>query len=184
MSPVDTGLAFFVADFWANGQTLFERLVKEVSWSSQIRARKVASFGVPYNYSGIVWPEQPMHEALVPIVEKLELRLGYAPNNCLLNYYPDGDSTMGYHFDSVGELEPETGISIVSLGSTRTISFRKEPDRKEVHELPLTSGSLLHMGGPMQSSWMHAIRKSENVSERRISLTFRKIIPQPLTKID
>lgn len=174
-SPIAEGVAFFRPGFLAESQNLFERLSVEVAWDDRFRARRIASFGVPYNYSGTVWPEVPMPEILLPVVAAVADVLGYEPNNCLLNFYPDGDSTMGYHSDSVVDLEPGTGISIVSLGVARAISFRREADRAEVHELSLDSGSLLHMSAGMQTGWRHAILRTEGVSAGRISLTFRRV---------
>ena len=174
-SPIMQGVAFFSPGFLAGSDGLFARLAAEVKWDDRIRARRVASFGVPYNYSGTVWPEAPMPELLVPIVAAVAKAVGYEPNNCLANYYPSGDSTMGYHADSVVELEPGTGISIVSLGTPRVITFRREDDRSEIHELLLESGSLLHMTAAMQSMWRHAVLRAEGVSAGRISLTFRRI---------
>ncbi|MBA4192085.1 MAG: alpha-ketoglutarate-dependent dioxygenase AlkB [Planctomycetaceae bacterium] len=174
-SPIEEGVAFFVPGFLAGGRELFDRLAADVLWDDRIRARRVASFGVPYNYSGTVWPEAPMPDSLVPVVASVALAVGHEPNNCLANYYPDGGSTMGYHSDAVDELEPGTGIAIVSLGAARAISFRREEDRSEVHELVLESGSLLYMTAIMQSAWRHAVLRSEGTKTGRISLTFRRI---------
>ncbi|VTS07514.1 alpha-ketoglutarate-dependent dioxygenase AlkB [Tuwongella immobilis] len=174
-SPIEEGVALFRPDFWIECDALFSQLVAEVAWDDRIRARRVASFGVPYNYSGTVWPAAPIPTILMPMLAALTDVVGYAPNNCLANYYPTGDSTMGYHADSVSELEPGTGISIVSLGATRAITFRRERSRSEVYELPLSSGSLLHMTAQMQSAWRHAVLRAEGVSAGRISLTFRRI---------
>ncbi len=175
LSPIDEGVAFFRPKFLADSQELFERLAVEVVWDDRIRARRVASFGVPYNYSGTVWPEAPMPDSLVPVAAAVAMIAGYEPNNCLANFYPDGDSTMGYHSDSVDEIESGTGITIVSLGAARAISFRSEADRSEIHELVLGSGSLLHMTAAMQSTWRHAVLRSEGVTMGRISLTSRRI---------
>lgn len=177
VAPVEEGVAFFLPDFLAGSQQLYERLVSEVAWDDRIRARRVASFGVPYNYSGTVWPEAPLPDVLVTVSIAVSKVVGYEPNNCLANFYPDGGSTMGYHSDSVADLASGTGITIVSLGTPRAISFRREPDRSEVHELVLGSGSLLHMSAAMQASWRHAILRSDEVAAGRISLTFRRLLP-------
>jgi alkylated DNA repair dioxygenase AlkB len=174
-SPVEEGVAFFRPGFLTDSQWLFDQLVTEVAWDDRIRARRVASFGVPYNYSGTVWPDAPLPDTILPVSAAIARVVGYEPNNCLLNYYPDGGSTMGYHSDSVSELEPGTGISIVSLGATRTLSFRRESDRSEVHALALEGGSLLHMTAAMQPLWKHAVLRTEGVEEGRISLTFRRV---------
>jgi alkylated DNA repair dioxygenase AlkB len=176
VSPIEEGLAFFLPDFLVGGQDLFEQLASEVAWDDRIRARRVASFGAPYNYSGTVWPEVPLPDMLVPVSSGVAKAVGYQPNNCLANFYPDGGSTMGYHSDSVTELVASTGISIVSLGAPRAISFRRESNRSEVHELMLVNGSLLHMSAAMQSSWRHAILRSDETTGGRISLTFRSLV--------
>jgi len=179
-SPIDEGLAFYRPGFPANGRDLLERLAAEVGWDDHIRARRVASVGAPYNYSGTVWPETPAPALLIPFLRAVVRAVGYEPNNCQANYYPDGGSTMGYHSDSVAELEPATGISIVSLGAPRAISFRRAADRSEAHELVLDDGSLLHMTTAMQAAWRHAVLRAEGLAAGRISLTIRRIArPSP-----
>ncbi|MFT5096791.1 MAG: alkylated DNA repair dioxygenase AlkB, partial [Psychrobacter okhotskensis] len=41
---------------------------------------------------------------------------GYLPNNCLVNYYLDGSSKMGFHSDDTSQLADGTGVAILSLG--------------------------------------------------------------------
>jgi alkylated DNA repair dioxygenase AlkB len=174
-SLIDDGLLLFLPNFLSRSQVLFERLVLEVAWDDRIRARRVASFGVPYNYSGTVWPQTELPPMLMPVADAVAAAIGYSPNNCLANYYPDGNSVMGYHSDSVTDLPTGTGISIVSLGAPRVISFRRELDRTVIHELILGSGSLLHMTTTLQAVWRHAILRSTETVGGRISLTFRRL---------
>ncbi len=163
------------ADFVADPDTLYQTLVSEVAWEEHIKARKTASFGQAYNYSRITYAVTPMHPRLVPIVDHLEATLGFRPNNCLLNFYEDGTSTMGYHSDSTEELAPGTGVAIVSLGAVRSLTFRSKTDDAEKHSYLLKSGSLLYMSQAIQDDWKHAILKQDNVGSR-ISLTFRQLI--------
>ena len=46
---------------------------------------------------------------------QLETAIGFKPNNCLINYYLDGRSKMGWHSDQTDILEGATGIAIVSI---------------------------------------------------------------------
>ena len=66
--------------------------------------------------------------------------------------YESGDSTMGFHSDSVGELEPRTGIAIVSLGAERRITFQYKRGKKEEFHYLLKSGSLLYMSPEIQQA--------------------------------
>jgi hypothetical protein len=160
--------------FLAESRELYESLVTSVAWDKRLRARQAASFGVPYNYSGIEWPFSPFPQVLLPLLDRVSDSLGYSPNNCLANYYPSGESTMGFHSDSAEGLEPGTGIAIVSLGVERTITFRRIEDKTATECYRLTSGSLLWMSLDMQTQWKHAILTDAAVNGGRISLTFRQ----------
>lgn len=171
----DSGALWVDEGFLPGSQTLFVELLKAVVWDERMRARKAASFGVPYNYSGIAWPANPFPEMLLAVRDRLTERLGWQPNSCLAHYYPGGASTMGYHSDATDELDPGTGIAIVSLGSERDISFRYQQDRQRLEHYHLPSGSLLYMTPAMQHDWKHAILASQATEGGRISLTFRRM---------
>lgn len=109
------------------------------------------------------------------VCDQLEAALGFRPNNCLLNYYEDGGSSMGFHSDSSEELLAGTGVAIVSLGHVRSIVFRSKADKSVEFAYPLPSGSLLYMTKQIQDAWLHAIPKDPSAGER-ISMTFRAIV--------
>jgi alkylated DNA repair dioxygenase AlkB len=167
--------------FLPDCQALFTRLTSSIAWDERMRARQAASFGVPYNYSGISWPACPFPDDLVPVLERVATRVGWRPNNCLAHFYPDGRSTMGFHSDATDELETATGIAVVSLGAERTITFRHQAERR-LEQYPLLSGSLLVMSRTLQADWKHAILAAEGLDGGRISLTFRCMkVPGPGT---
>lgn len=162
----------FETRFVPDSERLFTRVRDDTEWDGRRRARLTASFGAPYNYSGMSYPSTPWPAVLAEVGDCLESRLGYRPNNCLANYYPCGDATMGFHSDSVSELQPGTGVAIVSLGSQRVLRFRKIADKSVIHDFPLPSGSLLYMPAAVQAAWKHAVPAQEDCGAR-ISLTFR-----------
>jgi alkylated DNA repair dioxygenase AlkB len=165
----------FVEHFLSESQELFQNLKHSVTWDERMKARKTASFGASYDYSQITYPESSMPGELRDLCRRLEETLGFLPNNCLLNYYEDGLSSMGFHSDSSEELALGTGVAIISLGHTRSIIFRSKADRSVELNYPLPSGSLLYMTKQVQEHWLHAIPKAANAGER-ISLTFRAIV--------
>jgi hypothetical protein len=172
---LDEGSIWIDDQFLDDPESLYSALVRSITWDQRIRARMAMSFGVPYNYSGIEWPQAPFPESLAPVLDLLADAVGFRPNNCLAHYYPDGGSTMGYHSDSTEHLEPGTGIAIVSLGAERVLSFRNERDRRVAESYPLRGGSLLYMRPEMQTMWKHGILTSPDVNAGRISLTFRRM---------
>jgi alkylated DNA repair dioxygenase AlkB len=164
----------YIENFIIDPETLFEHLKQNVVWDESMMARKTASFGVAYNYSQIHYPFVTMPEKLVQITMDIENVIGFKPNNCLINYYLNGKSTMGYHSDQTDILVDNTGVAIISLGETRILRFRNIANKEEIIDYSLPSGSLIYMTQEVQSLWQHAIPKSSKENSR-MSLTFREI---------
>ncbi len=160
--------------FVAAPEELFAFLRSSVPWDERLRARKTASFGESYDYSGMTYPKVSMLAELEPVCQQIQSTLGFMPNNCLLNYYPDGQSSMGFHSDATEELAAGSGVAIVSLGAQRQLVFRNKLDRLHEVSYSLPSGSLLYMPRELQFEWLHAIPKAPD-SGPRISLTFRRL---------
>ena len=153
---------------------LLDKISKDVVWNNRMKSRKTASYGYPYNYSGIEYEFLRFTKELQELSDIVGSLLGYKSNNCLLNYYNDGSNKMGYHSDQVDKLEKGTGIAIVSFGVSRLISFKKIEEDVEEFNLELKSGSLFFMSTELQSMYKHAILESETLKPR-ISFTFRRI---------
>ena len=164
----------FTEHFLSNAASTFLYLRDNVQWDERMAARKTASFGKAYNYSQIEYPASPMPEILAAICKDVEKAIGFLPNNCLVNYYLDGKSKMGFHSDQIDILEKDTGVVIISLGEERVLRFREIENPETIVDFPLPSGSLLYMTQEVQKLWQHAIPKTDT-NNGRISLTLRNI---------
>lgn len=162
------------AEFWPAHAELFVELRDTVDWDTRMKARQTASYGAPYDYSQLTYPSRAMHPALVPTLLAVRETVGFEPDNCLLNHYVDGESSMGFHADAREDLEPDTGVVILSLGSPRSLVFRRKQARDHVVEFRLQPGSLVLMPDSMQDEWQHAIPREPGAGPR-ISVTFRKL---------
>ncbi|GAA4136536.1 alpha-ketoglutarate-dependent dioxygenase AlkB family protein [Actinomadura keratinilytica] len=147
-------------------------LLTEVAWDDRMRARRTASFGVPYDYSGQHYEPAEMPPRIAAVAARAAEHAGHPFNNCLANRYDTGDNTMGFHRDSYDGLVPDSAIAIVSLGATRTLVFRTL-DRTHRIELALEHGSLLLMTRATQRHWAHGVPRTASTG-LRISLTFRR----------
>lgn len=172
----DSPDVLFVPDFWPDAAELFDYCASQIVWDETLRARKTASFGVPYNYSQMTYPAAPVPAPLQNLMDFLEPKIGFAPNNCLANFYADGGASMGFHFDSLENLALQTGVAIVSLGATRELTFRRRDDCAVQKSFALPSGALLHMAPQIQNEWLHGVLKSGQPVGARISLTFRHLV--------
>jgi len=164
----------FVEHFVPNADGLLRSILTKTDWDDRMHARLTASFGAPYNYSNMSYPEVPMPDHLQEVCEAINQRLRFMPNNCLINNYIEGNSSMGFHADSIAELVPSTGVAIVSLGETRTLTFRRTQERDIRWGCPLPHGSLLYMPPEVQLEWQHGVLKQVGAGQR-LSLTFRAL---------
>jgi len=165
----------YVENFLDSPEDLFKKLQTEVVWDERMQARKTASYGKAYNYSQISYPYQDFLPELIEINQMILQELLFKPNNCLINYYLDGKSKMGFHSDRTDILESKTGVAIVSIGECRTLRFRNILYREKIIDYELPSGSLIYMTQSIQNEWQHATPKSET-NQGRMSLTFRSLL--------
>jgi alkylated DNA repair dioxygenase AlkB len=171
--PADLPM-LYEPDFEPAWAQLLALALAEAPWDDRMRARRTASLGRSYDHSGLTYPELPFPAWLAELRLRIAARVGFAPDNCLLNDYPTGDQTMGFHVDNVDDLEPGTGVVIVSLGGPRTLRFRRLAARGEIVELPLAPGSLTHLPDAVHAAWQHGLA-AEPGAPRRVSLTFRHL---------
>ncbi|MCO4747639.1 MAG: alpha-ketoglutarate-dependent dioxygenase AlkB [Proteobacteria bacterium] len=165
----------------ADHEALLAAVLAEVPWTQQMASRRTASMGLPYNYAGARYPEATWHPAVQAVADQIADAVGFQATNCLLNDYPTGKHSLGWHADDVDILAPGTGIAIVSLGVARILRMRTTTEEGFVYvDQLMEPGSLLFMSAAMQADWKHSLRRAPT-DDRRISLTFRQIthVPKP-----
>jgi alkylated DNA repair dioxygenase AlkB len=165
---------------------LMDQLQKSLQWEADqlmmfgrlvTTRRRVAWIGDPkcaYTYSGVKKQPQAWTPELLIIKSQLEELAQSEFNSCLLNFYHDGADGMGWHSDDEKELDPQSPIASLSLGSTRKFTLRHKKD-KSTTSLFLENGSALIMYAPTQQFWQHALLKTKTIHTPRINLTFRRI---------
>lgn len=165
----------------------YQKLLVEIKWKQEpikifgkevLQPRLTAWYadkGKVYSYSGITMHWNEWTETLLKIKSKVELVTGYSFNSALLNYYRNGNDSMGWHRDNEKELGILPIIASISFGAARMFKFRNYYEKKQSLAFPLESGSLLLMTGETQHHWEHALAKTKGVISGRINITFRRI---------
>jgi alkylated DNA repair dioxygenase AlkB len=138
-----------------------------VAWYGDAEAR--------YRYSGLSHSPLAWTPLLAQIRARLVATLGQPLNGVLLNYYRDGQDSMGWHSDDEAELGRNPLIVSLNLGGSRRFDFRRKGQSRIEHSLLLNHGSLLVMGGPTQHYWQHQVAKTRSPCTPRLNLTFRMI---------
>jgi alkylated DNA repair dioxygenase AlkB len=167
----------------------FKRLIHEIEWKQEpirlfgkqvMQPRLTALYGntdIPYGYSGIEMQSHDWLGFLKEIREKIEKTAQIDFSHVLLNYYRNGQDSMGWHRDNEKVLGTNPIIASVSFGVTRKFQFRRYHDKSMKKEITLEHGSLLLMTGETQHHWEHQLPKTRLVKGERVNLTFRKIYP-------
>ena len=163
-------------------------LIKNIEWKQEpiwmfgkkvMQPRLTALYGDPnvaYGYSGIIMSVYPWNEILLNIKSKVEALSNIDFTHVLLNYYRNGQDSMGWHRDNEKNLGKNPTIASVSFGVSREFQLRKYETKNDKKSVLLTHGSLLMMRGETQHFWEHQIPKSNKINNPRINLTFRKVV--------
>lgn len=120
----------------------------------------------------IKWPKQ-----LLAVKHLVEKRTGASYNIALGNRYIRAKDAIAFHSDNE-EFGNTQSISSISLGVSRTFSFKNKDTSGEARELLLLHGSLLFMGEQCQENYTHGMRKEsianhDKYEKTRINVTFR-----------
>lgn len=177
--------------YWPNflqpqsAEEQFEHFLKEIPWESQQitlfgkkhrQPRLISWHGeAAYQYSGLKLSPKPWTTELLALKDQLQQELDLSFNSVLLNLYRDQKDSNGWHADDEKELGLSPWIASVSLGEPRDFLVKHKGDKESLLKIKLESGSLLLMGGSMQSHWKHCLPKRTGALGPRINLTFRWI---------
>ncbi|WP_121809165.1 alpha-ketoglutarate-dependent dioxygenase AlkB family protein [Mucilaginibacter kameinonensis] len=182
--PFDGEVLFYPHFF---KQDVFEQLVNETPWKQdkmKIYGKEVnfprltAWYGESdevYVYSGVVNVPVRFSPLLLDIKQAAERQSGHRFNTALLNYYRDGNDSMGWHSDDETELGGNPVIASVSFGASRVFQFKHKRDKSAKVSIALNNGDLLIMQGETQHHWLHQVPKRSKMQGARINITFRFI---------
>lgn len=165
---------------------LFQPLLHDIRWQQHMvtvygrrlpAPRLSAWYGDPgarYRYSGLCLQPLPWIPILLWIKATVQALVDIDFNSALLNFYRDGQDSVGWHSDAEPELGRNPVIASVSLGAARRFLFQH---KKLSHRIALTlePGSVLLMRGTTQHFWRHQLPKTQQQVGPRINLTFRVI---------
>ena len=166
----------------------FKHLVEDIAWKQEpikIFGRQVmqprltawyGDSGKSYSYSGITMQPNGWTGQLLQIKKRVETIAGVHFTSALLNYYRNGQDSMGWHRDNEKELGTNPVIGSVSFGASRNFQLRYYADKTLIKNIPLTHGSFLLMRGETQHFWEHRVPKTSKPTGARINITFRVIV--------
>lgn len=166
---------------------LFLKLKESIDWKQdeitifgkKVKIPRLSSWygesNAKYSYSGLQLTPNKWTRELEEIKNMVEENSAASYNSVLLNYYRNGEDSMGWHSDNEKELGENPTIASVSFGGTRRFLIRERKVHTKKREIPLKNGSLLIMKSGFQSKYQHSVPKTKKKVGERINLTFREI---------
>ena len=148
--------------------------------------RGVLQYGEYYKYMGSKTKPKAYPDAIKKIMDRLneeisakvtDRHLQYTLNSCLVNKYQGSMSSLPEHSDDEGDICPWSSIFTVSIGSTRTLTFRNTEGDQEI-PVYCMGRSMYEMTRASQNFYKHQIKdepEHEDPSAVRYSLTFRAV---------
>ena len=187
--PTD-GEAYLFPEFFSKEESeeLREALQKNIHWTQEpvilmgrkmMQPRLTAWYGDEgklYRYTGITMHPHAWTKELLLIKERIEETSGQRFNSALLNFYRNGNDSVGWHRDNEKSLGVNPVIGSVSFGAARYFQVRHYQQKHIKTKVLLTPGSFLLMKGETQHNWLHSIQKEPKITGGRINITFRTII--------
>jgi alkylated DNA repair dioxygenase AlkB len=160
---------------------LFRRLRVEVPWQAERRMMYDREVDVPrllcHYGEGRDLPDPLLTEARDSLSAHYAAQLGEGFRTAGLCLYRDGRDSVAWHGDRIGRgRHKDTMVAILSLGETRRLALRPDPDRRvpgTTMWFALGHGDLVVMGGSCQRTWQHAVPKTSGPCGPRISIQFR-----------
>lgn len=117
-------------------------------------------------YRGKKFQSESMPLWLSNLRDKVTEKTGFAPNACILNYYPTGNDHINWHADDEKFLYEKT-VASISFQAERIFSMRNTDYR---FDITLRDGSLLMMYDGAE----HCLDAQENQGPR-YNITFRRL---------
>lgn len=132
------------------------------------------SYLKPYWFSGMIHDPLPLPELIQELYDWVKT-INPKINQCLINWYQDGNHYIGPHSDDETQLLPESDIFSFSYGAERQFYIHEKngASLRTIHKIPMPHNSLVVMRGKMQRGYKHSVPKSARVNNRRVNITFR-----------
>ena len=122
------------------------------------------------------------YPGIVSLMNGINSKFGCKLNSCLASCYKTGGSATRYHSDDESSLDSSQGIYVVSFGASRTVDILPAAGNKRFNSdffINATDCSLYIMKPGCQENFVHKVRSASSIKERRFSLSFRCMLPQP-----
>lgn len=132
------------------------------------------TYGADYKFSNVDHKADILTDPfLLKLQDWVRQHAGIAYQQCLVNWYQDGNHCIGAHSDDEKQLVEDSAIYSFSFSEDDRdfiITSKKGAYRRVIQ---MMNNTLIIMGGEMQKHYKHEVPTRKKVTGRRINVTFR-----------
>ena len=127
------------------------------------------------------YPDHPIFNNIFDKLSKVDKSFTRENFTCLVTKYEGGRAHITAHSDDENCIDPTSNIYTISFGATRVLNMYTMSGDLRVHDLDLKHGMVHSMTRQSQDIWRHAINRELDITDTRVSFTFRHIPHIPST---
>lgn len=125
----------------------------------------------------------------IPFLDYINNKFNDNYNQVVVNWFENGNTFIPLHSDCELNIVNNSSIVIISLGESRVLRIEHKKGKGdcciEKMDINCNNGTVITMNGDFQKEYVHGIPKSiSSVKDRRISISFRKYVNEPLLNND
>ncbi len=167
---------FVIHHYADNTEHMFEYIKTHLKWSHAEgqSGRQYCNMGADYLFDSDQFKDgEPIEPVVLKIMKKLNSDFSVAMNAAYASYYEDGNSELLFRSDKEPHVDLNQPIFVISYGGSRYITF-KDIETLEEYDFLLKDGDLCIMSENSQTHYVHAVKKSMELTDSRIALSFRR----------
>jgi hypothetical protein len=171
---------YLMHNYLDDTQNIYDHLKSHLNWvsSEDGSGRLYYNMGMDYIFADQLSPNGKLLEAkpfdplVLNIMNTLNNRFNVGMNSCHVHFYENGNVDLPFRNDMDFQIDFDQPIFILSLGASRCWSF-KDIASGEEYDFILKDGDLCILSTNIHELYLHGIKKSPDMNEPRIGLSFR-----------
>ena len=162
---------------------IISRLEKEVKWDTfEIAGKELCRTGcfqgIKNNHGDLPYLRCPSIDKVYETTDTIQMLFSLIPsktNIVKIQKYNDGRSFISDHTDKIIDLEENSSIFNLRLGSTRSFVFTHKKTREQTI-IKMPHNTMLIIGPETNKHYLHGVPKESDIFEPSYSLIFRNSV--------
>lgn len=167
---------YVIRNYVTNTLHTFDYLMRNLSWAYDqgSSGRQSCNMGLDYIFSGQLHKANPINPMVLALMNRLNREFSTSVNAAHAGLYENGEAELQFRNEIELATDLNQPVFTVSYGAPRYFTF-KDINTHEEYDFLINDGDLCIMADNCQRQYLHAIKKSSQFTEPRISLSFRRL---------